>query len=363
MASVKDINQKIAEVNQRTAQISKERGTQLQVLSPLDEDAPDSGSSVYDTNNTSGIVSGTEENADFIKTIQDRLLAQSDVVSSFNTQLEDSLKKQTASVTKGLDATKARLESQRQREVGYARDEQAAQVTTAIEGQRGYAVQMPALRRLVETTDKEIKDLDQRYQELILQGEANAADQVRQIQSDILRYRFDAQKEVFNNLLQLGNFKLAVMQEERLSQPETVSLKSSDVQTFVDANGQVTAKNKLTGETLWSAGGIAKGESNISTFTDASGMVTAVNKETGEVLWKARVGRSGSASPNISVKPIEDPVTGNMKYTQIIDEDTGKITYIDNDGNAVDPDQVQLGEGQDDLDIFLNGIFEDLLTE
>lgn len=167
----------------------------------------------------------------FTSELQKRLLGQADIISSSDTALDKLFSEQIRSVGKGLEATTARLESQRDREVAFARGEQGAQITQHQEGQRGFAVQMPALRRLVETTDKEIKDLDQRFQELILQGESDAAGQIRQIQSDLIQYKVKAQQDVFDNLLGLGNFSRGLQQDEMQAQ----RFARQDAQSRVDS--------------------------------------------------------------------------------------------------------------------------------
>ena len=108
-------------------------------------------------------------------------------------------------------------------------------------------------------------------------------------------------------------------------------------------------------------GGLKAGDVSISTNT--SGLVTAVNKVTGKVLWTNQIGRAGTASPNINVTPIADPITGVARYTQIIDRDTGQIKYIDNTtGKEVPASQVVINPPDivDPIESWINEIFEEM---
>ena len=103
---------------------------------------------------------------------------------------------------------------------------------------------------------------------------------------------------------------------------------------------------------------------DISTFTDEQGNVTAVNKATGETIWTAKIGRPGVTTPNISVTPIADPITGTARYTQIIDRDTGEVKYIDNaTGEEVRPEEVQIKEGADPFDVFWDEMMQEMFPE
>jgi len=100
--------------------------------------------------------------------------------------------------------------------------------------------------------------------------------------------------------------------------------------------------------------------------TNSAGQVSAIDKATGETIWRteAGVGRSGSASPNLSVSPIADPVTGQATYVQIINRDTGEIEYRDaTTGEQVTPDQVTIGDAADPLDMYIDSIVGEMLGD
>lgn len=100
--------------------------------------------------------------------------------------------------------------------------------------------------------------------------------------------------------------------------------------------------------------------------TNSAGQVSAIDKATGETIWRteAGVGRSGSASPNLSVSPIADPITGQATYVQIINRDTGEIEYRDaTTGEQVTPDQVTIGDAADPLDLYIDSIVGEMLGD
>lgn len=154
-------------------------------------------------------------NRAFMTEVQNRLLGQADVVSSLDTEIESSFDKAISGIETSRDANTQRIESQFGRELGYAQDNAQAQFTDFSENRSGFGTQMVAFRRLVETTDKELKDLEQRKQELILQGESNAASQLAQLQVQQLQFRQQAEQQVFGNLLNVGNFSLQTQAADR----------------------------------------------------------------------------------------------------------------------------------------------------
>ena len=111
------------------------------------------------------------------------------------------------------------------------------------------------------------------------------------------------------------------------------------------------------------AGRMVDAEDVIVKVNDA-GQITGLDKLTGEPLWttEAGIARTGTATPNIIMSPIADPVTGLDNWTQIIDKDTRKITFIDvKTGKEVDPATVPLQDPKDRLDILIEEATEILI--
>lgn len=163
--------------------------------------------------------SGTDE---FLKTLQSKLMNQSSIVSSLDTGLEQSIQQAISGVSQAGQATGKRIESQFGREIGYARQDQATAITTEQEGQRGFGVNVAALRQLTQTTDKQINDLESRKQEALLANDAATASKIGDLQLQALEFRQRSQQNVFNNLLSMSNFALNVSgQEEQRRQFNT----------------------------------------------------------------------------------------------------------------------------------------------
>ena len=107
--------------------------------------------------------------------IQDQLekfvLKRGDLVSSQPTGIDTAIKDSIASVKTGQEASTKRIESSFGRELAFQAKEAGLARTTQLEGRRGGATQTVALNALDTRTEKSLRDLEQRKQELILQGE------------------------------------------------------------------------------------------------------------------------------------------------------------------------------------------------
>jgi len=92
--------------------------------------------------------------------------------------------------------------------------------TAFAESRSGFATQTAVLRQILDSTDKNLKDLEQRKQELILQGEAEAASQIAGLQLKELEFKQKSQQDVFNNLLGLSNLGISISAERRAQSAE-----------------------------------------------------------------------------------------------------------------------------------------------
>ena len=151
----------------------------------------------------------------FISELQSRLLAQSGIISSSNTQLESSINSAIAGVQKSADLSGQAIASAYDREKGYAADAGAIKSTSFQESQRGFATNTAALKQIQDDTTKQLNDLEQRKQELILQGQAGAASQISNLQLQALQFRQQAQQQVFSNLLGMASFGLQAQQQQQ----------------------------------------------------------------------------------------------------------------------------------------------------
>ena len=177
--------------------------------------AADSGGS------TTGVSTSSTGGADaFLKTLQDKLLASSNIVSSEQTGLESAIQ----------DSIKRLGESQTSREVGIkagaersrleTKELGAERLTGALESQRGVgaASQMAVITRIEESTTKSLRDLDLREQEALASGQIETADKIANLKFKEIQFRQESRQQAFNNLLSLGSFGLGIAQEQRLKQ-------------------------------------------------------------------------------------------------------------------------------------------------
>lgn len=159
-----------------------------------------------------GTPNGTQ--SDFMNQLQNTLLQQSGIVSSDNSQLEQKIQDAISGVKSGNDASAQALTLDYNRQIGQAQQAGAQQVTSAQEASRGYATNTAALKQLTDNTTKQVNDLEQRKQELILQGDASTASQVSALQVQAIQFHQQAQQQVFSNLLGLGNYAQNVAQTQ-----------------------------------------------------------------------------------------------------------------------------------------------------
>jgi len=160
----------------------------------------------------------TPSNDSFLANLQGTLMKQSEAISSSQSEIEKSISDAIGSVQGGLEASTARIESQAQRAEKTLLDRGSQRVIGANEARRGFATSTGILKQIYQDTDEQLKDLDMRKQELILQGESAAASKIADLQLQQLQFKQQASQQVFNNLISMANFGLAASQEERAQQ-------------------------------------------------------------------------------------------------------------------------------------------------
>lgn len=179
---------------------------------------------------------------DFMSAIQKQLLGQSGMVSSTNSNLESRLNLAISGVETTRDATGKQIESAYGREKSFQEGKGATDIQTQLEGRSGFATQMVAFRNLVETTDKNLKDLDQRKGELLLQNDATAASKISELQFKALEFQQQAQQQTFTNLLGMANLGLQAQQSERLNRAQAFTEQSAVSKIGLDFGIDPTGK-------------------------------------------------------------------------------------------------------------------------
>lgn len=151
--------------------------------------------------------------------LAERLTQQGQGIStSSSSGIQSEIEKAMADVGAAGEATYQRLQSEHSREKGFAEDRASANITAAREGQTGYAQQIAGLNELTRTTEKSIRDLDQRYQESIMANDANTATQLASLRIEKLNFLDKQEQNFYSNLFSLAG--LAQQEDANKSENE-----------------------------------------------------------------------------------------------------------------------------------------------
>ena len=164
---------------------------------------------------------------DFTSQLTSMLQNQSGMITSNTTAMEQSINNAIANVNRSNEASKAVTTSQYNRQIA---DQTAANqrgITSFQEETRGYATNTAALRTMMDQADKSVKDLEQRKQELLLQGDAQAASKIGEMQIKTIEMRTNAMQKTFDNLLQIGSYSIQSSQERRATAAQSFSERSA----------------------------------------------------------------------------------------------------------------------------------------
>lgn len=148
------------------------------------------------------------KSSDFMKAVQDKLLGQSGIISSTNSQLEDRLNSAISSVQTSADKSNEALKLDYGRQIGYAADAGAEGLIAGRAAGSGGVMNLAAYNALRDDTNKNLKDLEDRKQSLILQNNATAAGKISDLQIKALEFQQAAQQQTFTNLLGIANYGL-----------------------------------------------------------------------------------------------------------------------------------------------------------
>lgn len=140
-----------------------------------------------------------------LEALTTRLTGQNQgVATSASSNLQNTIEQAVRETQQAGDATAMQIQSERQREVGFAQDRAAARFTGALESRRGFATQVAGLRELTETTEKSLRDLDARYKEAILMNDAQTAERVAGLRIKSLEFAVEQEQNFFRNMLTLA---------------------------------------------------------------------------------------------------------------------------------------------------------------
>lgn len=159
--------------------------------------------------------------SDLLKSVQEKLLGQAGAVSSTTSELESRLTAAISGIGTAQEATAKRIESQFGRELGFQKDIAGQAVVAGRAAGSGGLLNISALRELTQTTDKSLKDLEQRKQELLLANDAAGASKIAELEFRALEFKQVAQQNIFSNLLGISNLGIQTAQEARLGRQQT----------------------------------------------------------------------------------------------------------------------------------------------
>lgn len=181
------------------------------------------GSPTTSPTTTSGETSG---GTSFVEQLQKQLMEMSGIISSDSTKIESGIKDIISGVNKGNEASKGVIKSQYDRAIEDAKKVGEQDVINELESQRGFATVTAVINNTADRAAKNVKDLEQRKQELLLQGDATAASKITELQLKEMEMEQETRKTGFQNLLAMGNFALQANQESRLAKAQTFQEKS-----------------------------------------------------------------------------------------------------------------------------------------
>lgn len=138
--------------------------------------------------------------------IQSRLLDQSGALSSADSEIEQTIQSAITKREEATAASKGAITSAAGRQITAAGERGERAVTSFRESTRGFAVNSAAMKQLTESTNKEVKDLEDRQQALLLSADAEGAAAVSKLIVQKLEFQQEAKQRTFNNLLGFGSF-------------------------------------------------------------------------------------------------------------------------------------------------------------
>ena len=152
------------------------------------------------------------------------------ISSSSSSNLQSEIDKAMKDISRAGTLTNRALQSEREREISFARDRAGATYTTALEGRTGYATQVAGLRELTETTEKSVRDLDKRYQEAIMASDANTATQLSNLRIQKLEFQQQQEQAFYSNLLAVGNLQEQALSRQQQSEQFWIKKQQEDTQ-------------------------------------------------------------------------------------------------------------------------------------
>ena len=254
----------------------------------------------------------------FNSAVEKRLLGQSNIVSSFDTQLEQSYTDAAAGLRTGNEASKQRIESVYNRERSGIQDAGQNAVGGFAESRSGFATQMAGLRAIVQTTDKNLNDLQQRKEELILQGDSQTATAISGLIIDKLKFKHDAEQQVFSNLLGMANYgqqkeqSAAQLAQSKTQFDQKMKYDETTAMTSIALEYGLQAQPGETLTTLYSRATSQMGADSPAALKIKQAQ-SEINRNNADILRiKNEIAKSNAGTPNLKNTDLDAIVSASL---------------------------------------------------
>ena len=158
---------------------------------------------------------------DTLSTIEERLLKQTEISTSADTDLDVFIKESVTAVEEATEKRETGIEASVERRRIAARKAGKTEVTSALESRRGFATNTAVIRDIRQRTQEELKDLDMREQEMLAMGASEDAAAIRQLKFQSLAFRQQSEQQAYSNLLSILSLQAGRKTEERLERAQT----------------------------------------------------------------------------------------------------------------------------------------------
>ena len=158
---------------------------------------------------------------DTLSTIEERLLKQTEISTSADTDLDVFIKESVTTVEEATEKRETGIEASVERRKIAARKAGKTEVTSALESRRGFATNTAVIRDIRQRTQEELKDLDMREQEMLAMGASEDAAAIRQLKFQSLAFRQQSEQQAYSNLLSILSLQAGRKTEERLERAQT----------------------------------------------------------------------------------------------------------------------------------------------
>lgn len=239
-------------------------------------------------------------NTSFMGKVQEKLLEQSGIISSTTSNLEQKISSAIEGVKSSTESETKRIESEFGRNLDYTKETAQENLMAGRAAGSGGILNLAALRELTNTTDKQLKDLEQRKQEMILANNSAGASKIAELELKALEFRQQAQQQTFANLLGIANFGIQSAQEERLSKQQTFMEKQAISEIALTYG--LPVKEGDTIDTITSKAMVFASEEQRARLAKINAEIKYTNAQTAKILAGDKEANSVTITPEITEK-------------------------------------------------------------